>query len=486
MIEPAHCLRTAAFPLVSVILELNPREALCVIAKAIKFGLDKAAFAELRQRLVFHENSSFLRLIWAKMKWIATLAVQCNLEASTVFILAYVSPETVSWFADAFIDNCTQRNPDFFEVVVHIIRVCSEENLSPVHFFETVFPLLEEIVENAVVLSPDHPSFRSFSSKFYAGVYRAFIYAAHIVCPDFECEQYFAFFVTELTRNKEKWRLEASLRGLTEIVGRFSDRISMAFIELALSVVLALFPQMKNLIEADVALLCRAVAAIDSLPQSVMDLLLFATVKIVCDCQVLIKIVDVSGVDLLRMLSSDLLSTILGFPEIESLRTLAAKVPEICQKVPQTIPDDNEFKSGMFEVCIENRQCWDWCEIEAFGWAHFHPFGVRLAQAALRAGVIEPLPKLMNTALHLFLQDEIPVIELLDLWAQNYGGTDAVAEALLKACAVELKSGKKVDNSGRLLNAVKKANPGQFTEFAKEPSIRDLIVGVEDSSLELI
>jgi hypothetical protein len=219
------------------------------LQKALEYGLIEAAFAQLQKLLIIHQKSSFWTLISLEVKSIATFAFQCNLEDSSGFLLTYLTAETVLWFADAFVTNCPQRNTNFFEIVVHVCQICSGENFRPARFFGRVFPLLEEIIENAVVLSPDHPLFRAFSSKFYGSVYKAFIYSAYIVCPDFECEQYFGFFVAELFRSKEKWRVEASLRGLTEIVRRFSALISLDSIEIALSIVLSHFPQMRNLIE---------------------------------------------------------------------------------------------------------------------------------------------------------------------------------------------------------------------------------------------
>jgi hypothetical protein len=134
----------------------------------------------------------------------------------------------------------------FIEIAVAVSCICSDENLRPVRFCQTSFPFLREVVENAVRLSPVHPSFRSFSSAFHGSLERAFVYGAFVLCQDFECRNYFALLVAELSQSKEKWRVEAGLRGLSEIVHRFSAQISPTFLEIAFSVIFSLFPEMNG------------------------------------------------------------------------------------------------------------------------------------------------------------------------------------------------------------------------------------------------
>jgi hypothetical protein len=157
-------------------------------------------------------------------------------------------------------------------------------------------------------------------------------------------------------------------------------------------------------------------------------------------------------------------------------------VPELCEGLSQKCPDDAALKFGVYELCIENGFCYDWHELEAFGLAHFHRFGIGLAQAAVRAGVVESLPRLINAAVHALGSGGPDITELLTLFAQRYAANGAIAQALLRAFASELATGHDRDDCLRLLAAVKQANPDGVLEFAmevqKEPAIREIIAGL--------
>jgi hypothetical protein len=482
MIEPADCLRDAALQLVRIFARANLREALQVTAKALEYGIKKPAFTLLQQLVVEHANDELWPAVVGEMAELAKYALECDLADSVEFLLVYVSTQTVGWFADSFADNCTQRNPDFFRIAVRIAEICSEDNSLTKRFCDVTFPLFEEVAENAVLLSPDHPAFRSFSSAFYGGLYEALVDTACVVCPTFEFEQYFAFFVVELSRGKEKWRIDASLRGLTAILRRFPARFSTNFIEVALLAVLSLFPEMKGLMETEVARFCRAVALTESPDRSVMDLLLYVTVKIACDSDALMKIIDFYDADLLRMISSELLNVVFVCPHIESLRKLTTKAPDLCAAFSEKCPDDPELRFGVYQLCIQNHMCFDWDQLEAFALANFRKFGVQIAQEALRAGVAELMPRLITAAIRLLGRGDPAVITLLEDCVERWGTNVAVAQSLLRAFAAQLSEGCDRDDCRRLLDSVKQANPKGLLDFAlglqEEPFVAEVIRAV--------
>jgi hypothetical protein len=96
MVEPAQCLRTAAFPLVRVIVEEHPREALQITLKALECGLSRVAFPMLQHLLVVHRGAAFWSAILTEMEAVTQFALGCDLTESSGFILAYVGSDTVA------------------------------------------------------------------------------------------------------------------------------------------------------------------------------------------------------------------------------------------------------------------------------------------------------------------------------------------------------------------------------------------------------
>jgi hypothetical protein len=74
-----------------------------------------------------------------------------------------------------------------------------------------------------------------------------------------------------------------------------------------------------------------AVAGTDLPPRTVMDLLLFVTLKMASDSDVIATIVAFYDGDLLLLIWSDLVRIIFISSRIDLFRKLAAKVPEFCE-----------------------------------------------------------------------------------------------------------------------------------------------------------
>jgi hypothetical protein len=459
-IEPSKSVKTAALSLVPVIIEAHPREALQVTAKVLEARLEKQAFSILEMITRQHKAAAFLVTIRPQLTYLTAFALRCDLSNSAGFLLEYLSADTVS---DILVDlmNCTQRNSEFFEIIVKACILLSQLQLRPISFLEFAFPFLEELSENAVSLTPVFPDFRTFASRFYSDLFRAFFWAAALVDPLFDCRQYFAFLTIELSATKERWRIESALRGLAQIILSFPNQIDGDSLRITFGLVISLFPAMNGVIEDEIRSVCRAVCTIGSIAANIMDMLLYITLRIACDSKAVAILLRFYGPDVLRIICVRLLPLVSSLPPLEqlaSLTILCGKVPEACAMMDGNSRRDYDLAFAFYTLCIRARRCADWAHLAEFGRKNFRPFGIALALEAIDGELVEALPELVNAALHRFVEGEFDLAPFLCHFIQKFGHHDAIATAILVATFPLLAVATNPTPAIQIIKSVNKAN----------------------------
>jgi hypothetical protein len=480
MIEPDASIRRAAFPLVTVIIGDYPSEAISYVGRAIELEMYQEGFRMLRQFVT--QCTQCLSSIRTEFEAVVRHAFHCDLNDSFEFLQAYLDEETISLYCHCLTTVCVQRNSHFFDLVIDVCQIASKIGDRPRRFLETVFPLLSEIVENGILLSPVHSAFRSFTSTFYSNLFSSTIWSAFAVGAQFEIG-WFAFLTYELSQSKEQWRIGASLNGLITFLEFFSDQVEYEFIGTSLSLILQLFPEMKGLIENKVLLYCRLVSLLEGLPRSIMDLLLCIALKVGFDAKTLMKVLEFYDSDLLRLISVDIFNQILRGPPGEQIglfELFLRKVPAVGQAVLENLPEDDELRFKLARICIRFGQADHWENVETLGLSRLREFGIPLMIDAIEQDVIRVLPKLINAAVHRFVGGDLDYVHVLGLFIGKYGVNKKVSEVLLKLLIDRIADNLDVEESVGLAKKIKDVNDAVVKDVwqTMDQSKRELVQGV--------
>jgi hypothetical protein len=336
---------------------------------------------------------------------------------------------------------------------------------------KTINPV-EELVENAVVLSPVHPAFRDFTVDFYQNLFESFVWMAFASRSDFEPAGLFAFFVTELAEGKEVWRVEAALRGMVAIVRYFPEMIASESIEISLSLVLLISTDMGNLIEKTVVRYLTALCGRKKWTSKIFNSLLYLSLKI-----------GFSGPQMARILASSQLnqnaifdiseavlasSTISSEEKLALLRICLMKDANISYFVSENLNGDPGFGCEGFKLCLRYGSGVNERKIEEFLSGPISKWSLCLAGEIVARKSAAGIGQFVNRAFHEFDAGRAECVAFIALFIRIFGSVSEVAEGVLRLLLGKLARGSGLSESVCLVNELRRVNDSFVRKYWAE------------------
>lgn len=313
------------------------KEILNALSKGLELGLHKEVYALFHKVLEIKETEYLLEYE-EQFAQLVNYSFKQDLDLSGQFLLATLNvfgEKMVDLFSDNLLISEQTNSSFYFHLATSLCLICSKKNLElkNIDFLTKAKKLFGEIITKGMTSSPTVPQFTSFTYDFYNELFVAYIWIESKTEINIEHSVFIGFFLLEIAKSNEFWRVRAAIDGMTALAKFFYKDIGLDNLVTFLNLATNLNEKMLEMVSKSLSLCCEEIIKIPNITREIMDLIFYISLTLEAEILTLAHLIHYYEKEELDKVKDQLVDIIMSKEMDEKHRNalvclLVSKIPE--------------------------------------------------------------------------------------------------------------------------------------------------------------